>query len=207
MSNSEVSNSGVVPEDVAQEDVVPEAGSSVPSVPSPRSTPDATTPRRKPSLSDTAAGVVWGITRIALGFIFFWAFLDKMFGLGKSTPSNKAWIHGGSPTTGFLDSVKGPFAGFFHGMAGQTWADYLFMIGLCGIGIALILGVAMRLAVLGGVAMMVFMYLASLPLSSNPFLDDHLIYALVLIGLALVRADHKIGLGSWWERVPVLGLL
>jgi thiosulfate dehydrogenase (quinone) large subunit len=197
---------------MSNSDVVPEAESSVPpvpsvtSVPAPRSTPDATT-RRKPSLSDTAAGVVWGITRIALGFIFFWAFLDKMFGLGKSTPSDKAWIHGGSPTKGFLDSVKGPFAGFFHGMAGQTWADYLFMIGLCGIGIALILGVAMRLAVLGGVAMMVFMYLASLPLTSNPFLDDHLIYALVLIGLALVRADHKIGLGGWWERVPILGLL
>lgn len=186
--------------------ILSESDSSVPSVPSPRPGSDAA-PRRRSSLPDKAAGLVWGLTRIALGFIFFWAFLDKMFGLGKSTPSGKAWIHGGSPTQGYLSSVQGPLAGFFHGMAGQTWADYLFMIGLCGIGVALILGVAMRLATLCGVALLVFMYLASLPLSSNPFLDEHLIYALVLIGLALVRADHKIGLGGLWERVPVLGLL
>jgi thiosulfate dehydrogenase [quinone] large subunit len=158
-------------------------------------------------MSTVTAGFVWGLTRIAIGFVFFWAFLDKMFGLGKSTPSAKAWIHGGSPTTGFLDSVSGPFAGFFHGMAGQTWADYLFMIGLCGIGAALILGVAMRLATLGGVVLLVFMWMASLPVKTNPFLDEHLIYALVLIGLALVHAERKIGLGTWWQRLPVVGRL
>ena len=39
------------------------------------------------------------------GFIFLWAFLDKSFGLGYATPSDNAWIHGGSPTTGFLPNV------------------------------------------------------------------------------------------------------
>ena len=34
-----------------------------------------------------------------------WAFLDKTFGLHYSTPSSKAWIHGGSPTKGFLTSI------------------------------------------------------------------------------------------------------
>lgn len=44
--------------------------------------------------------------RIALGFIFLWAFLDKVFGLGFSTPSAKAWINGGNPSQGFLASSK-----------------------------------------------------------------------------------------------------
>ncbi|HEV2634497.1 MAG TPA: hypothetical protein VGX23_05090, partial [Actinocrinis sp.] len=45
------------------------------------------------------------IVRIGTGFMFLWAFLDKTFGLGYSTASAKAWIHGGSPTKGFLGSV------------------------------------------------------------------------------------------------------
>ena len=36
-------------------------------------------------------------------------------GLGYATPSAKAWIHGGSPTKGFLSSIDvGPFQGTFH---------------------------------------------------------------------------------------------
>jgi hypothetical protein len=32
--------------------------------------------------------------RLAIGFEFLWAFLDKTFGLGYSTPVGRAWIHG-----------------------------------------------------------------------------------------------------------------
>ncbi|MEV4569763.1 hypothetical protein AB0K12_38895 [Nonomuraea sp. NPDC049419] len=47
-------------------------------------------------------GYVWAAARIAIGWIFLWAFLDKTFGWGFATPSDRAWIAGGSPTTGFL---------------------------------------------------------------------------------------------------------
>ena len=70
--------------------------------------------------------------RLSLGWVFFWAFLDKTFGLGFATPPERAWIEGGSPTTGFLKGVEGTFADFFNGMAGQAWADWLFMIGSGG---------------------------------------------------------------------------
>ena len=55
------------------------------------------------SLGGTYAGLraLAGL-RIATGFIFLWAFLDKLFGLGYSTASAKSWIHGGSPTKGYL---------------------------------------------------------------------------------------------------------
>jgi thiosulfate dehydrogenase (quinone) large subunit len=61
--------------------------------------------------------------------MFLWAFLDKTFGLGYSTSSAHAWIHGGSPTKGFLASLNaGPFTTMFHHWAGQSWADWLFML-------------------------------------------------------------------------------
>lgn len=156
------------------------------------------------------APIVWAVTRISLGFVFLWAFLDKTFGLGYATPAERAWLEGGSPTAGFLGGVEGPFAGFFNGMAGQAWADWLFMAGLLGIGVALILGVAMRLAAAAGTLLLFFMWLAVLPIVNNPFLDDHLVYALVLIGLAAAGAGDTFGLGHRWaqtdlvRRYPVL---
>ena len=38
------------------------------------------------------------LLRLALGVEFLWAFFDKLFGLGYSTPSARAWLEGGSPT-------------------------------------------------------------------------------------------------------------
>src|SRR5919205_1117255 len=85
--------------------------------------------------------------RVSLGWIFLWAFVDKVFGLGHETKSAQAWIHGGSPTLGFLKmGAKGPFADFYHSIAGATWTNWLFMLGLAGIGIALVAGIAMRIA-------------------------------------------------------------
>jgi uncharacterized membrane protein YphA (DoxX/SURF4 family) len=46
--------------------------------------------------------IIFIVLRLVLGFIFLWAFVDKVFGLGFATASSKAWIHGASPTAGFL---------------------------------------------------------------------------------------------------------
>src|SRR3954469_23194602 len=101
---------------------------------------------------------VSGAIRLSLGWIFLWAFLDKLFGLGHETKTAQAWIHGGSPTKGFLAfGAQGPFADFYHGIAGATWADWLFMIGMAGIGAALLLGVFMRIAAAAGALMLVLM--------------------------------------------------
>lgn len=151
--------------------------------------------------------------RIATGFIFLWAFLDKTFGLGYSTPSARAWIHGGSPTKGFLSNVEvGPLQSFFHSIAGNPVADWLFMLGLLGVGVALIVGAGLRLAAIGATLMMAMMWIAEWPLaqttatgdpsgSSNPIVDYHVIYALVAIVCALSYAGRTWGIGSWWERV------
>ena len=162
----------------------------------------------------SAAARALAVLRIGLGFVFLWAFLDKTFGLGYATPSARAWINGGSPTKGFLSSVDvGSFRGFFHTIAGTAWADWLFMPGLLGIGVALILGVGMRPAAAAATLMMAMMWLAEYPLaqhtaagkpnmSSNPIVDYHIVYAVAAIVLALTYAGHTWGLGRIWTRLP-----
>jgi thiosulfate dehydrogenase [quinone] large subunit len=153
--------------------------------------------------SSSVARYAAAITRISLGWIFLWAFLDKLFGLGHETEAKNAWIDGGSPTTGFLKfAAKGPFKDFYNGIAGDTWANWLFMIGLAGIGIALIAGVAMRLAAATGALLLVLMWTVVLPPDNNLFMDDHLIYAMVLVLLAALGADTTLGLGTYWNRLP-----
>jgi thiosulfate dehydrogenase [quinone] large subunit len=154
------------------------------------------------------------IVRVVVGVEFLWAFLDKTFGLGYATPAARAWIHGGSPTKGFLSRVAvGPLEGTFHTIAGAAWADWLFMLGLLGIGIALILGIGLRAAAVSGTVMMVLMWAAEWPLakftsagepsmSTNPIVDYHIIYALALIALAFTYAGHTWGLGRLWARLP-----
>lgn len=164
-------------------------------------------------LTHTAAEAL-AVLRVATGFVFLWAFLDKTFGLGYSTPSANAWIRGGSPTRGFLRSVDvGPVQSIYHSIAGTWWADWLFMLGMAGVGVALVAGVALRLAAAAGVLMMALMWFAEYPLarhtaagaasgSTNPITDYHFIYALVLVVLALAYAGHTWGLGRRWARIP-----
>ncbi|MFL6272156.1 MAG: hypothetical protein ACJ75A_18815 [Actinomycetes bacterium] len=145
------------------------------------------------------------VFRVVLGFEFLWAFLDKTFGLGYATPAAKAWINGGSPTKGFLSRVAvGPLEGTFHTIAGAAWADWLFMAGLLGLGTALLLGVAMRLAAASGALLLVLMWTVVLPPANNPFMDDHLVYAMLLVILAAAGAGTTLGLATTWGRIPLV---
>lgn len=146
-----------------------------------------------------------GGLRIALGWVFLWAFLDKLFGLGHETETKAAWINGGKPTLGFLKfGAQGPFADFYHGIAGAGWANWLFMLGLLGIGVALITGVGVRVAAVAGALLLVMMWTVVLPPENNPFLDDHLVYAGLLAVLALTNAGDTLGLGRAWGETALV---
>ncbi|MFF9896209.1 hypothetical protein [Streptomyces longispororuber] len=161
----------------------------------------------------TRAYVFAGL-RLLTGFVFLWAFLDKTFGFGYATRSGKGWVDGGSPTEGFLSGVAvGPMESTFHDWAGAAWADWLFMLGLLGVGLALTAGIGLRLAAVAGTAMMALMWMAEWPparhlsdgsasMSTNPFADYHLVYAAVLVTLATVGAGATWGLGKAWARLP-----
>lgn len=152
-----------------------------------------------------AAWYALAATRIVLGFVFLWAFLDKTFGLGFATVADKAWLAGGSPTTGFLKmgvNPESPFAAFFNGLAGNPLVDWLFMLGLLGVGLALVLGVALRAAAVAGTALLVMMWMALVPLENNPLIDDHIVYATVLWVIAAGRREFS--LASWWTNLDMV---
>ena len=157
------------------------------------------------------------VLRIAFGITFMWAFLDKAFALGFHTGYDQegnldrfgdaAWINGGSPTEGFLSfgvPADNPFKDIFNSMAGQAWVDWLFMLGLLGIGVTLLLGVGMRIGTAAGALMYAFMYAASLPLENNPMVDDHLIGIIVMAVLVLGAAGTTWGLGKRWNETELV---
>ncbi|MEP6481041.1 MAG: DoxX family protein [Rhodoglobus sp.] len=147
------------------------------------------------------------LLRLATGFIFLWAFFDKTFGLGFSTPSERAWINGGTPSQGFLkgDAVVGPLKPLFAAIASPA-SDILFMIGMLAIGVAVMLGIGLRVSAVTGTIILVLMYLAEWPFganaaSTNPAVDYHIIYALALIVVAATAAGDTWGFGSQWRKL------
>ena len=162
--------------------------------------------------------------RIGFGLTFLWAFFDKLLALGFATGKNPetgvvdrfgpdAWINDGNPTFGFLTfgvPEDNPFRDTFNSIAGDAWTNWLFMLGLLGIGLALTFGVGIRLAAISGAVLYLLMWVASWPLGNNPVIDDHLLGAVTLVVFALMLAGDTWGFGKMWakthlvQRFPVL---
>lgn len=155
-----------------------------------------------------------GLLRISTGLVLFWAFLDKLFGLGFSTcrgeesvtvMCDSAWLSGGSPTFGFLNfGTSGPLSEFYAGLAGVAVVDWLFMLGLGLIGLSLLLGIGIRVAAVTGSLLFVMMWSASLPPENHPFLTYHLIYVLILMLVLVSNKRQKLGFGEQWAKQPLV---
>ena len=172
----------------------------------------------------TALSRALAALRIAFGLTFLWAFFDKLLALGFATGAitnpktgartgidflaqDQAWVNGGSPTKGFLTfgvPAHNPFHDVFVSMAGATWADWLFMLGLLGVGTALTLGITMRLGTACGALLYALMWVASWPLENNPVIDDHLLGLISMIVLGLALAGDTWGLGKVWARTGIV---
>lgn len=169
--------------------------------------------------------VFLSITRISIGFYFLWAFIDKLIGLGFSTCRERvegawvaggavdvgcdaAWISGGRVTQGYLGSSSGPLADFFINLGDYAWTDWIFMAGLFGVGLSLILGIGTRVGMWAGVAMLTMMYVSHAwpgQVSSNPLVDSHWIEAVAIIAIVQLELSHQaIGLGKWWRKLPIV---
>ena len=155
--------------------------------------------------------------RIVIGFYFLWAFIDKLFGFGFGTPSERAWLNSGSPTKGFLGGATGegsetnPFRPLFEFFASWgTFADILFMLGLLGIGVAVLLGAGLKIAAVSGGVLMLLMYLAVFPFTqggTNPLFDSHVVEGLALLVFPLTLAGDTWGVGKVWGRMVGNGWL
>ena len=174
---------------------------------------------------------VFALARLAMGFTFLWAFLDKLFALGFSTGrvlndaggtvkiaffGDASWIHGGSPTAGVLGfAMKGPFTHFYQTITGYqmtaagptsaAWVDWVYMLSMLLIGTALILGIGVKLASIGGILWMaVFFTATAIWPEHNPFFDEHVIDAIVLGALLLANAGRYYGFGKVWQRTELV---
>ncbi|WP_407317146.1 DoxX family protein [Isoptericola halotolerans] len=160
------------------------------------------------SASGAAARRALASCRLLLSVVFLWLVADKAFGLGYATPPEAAWLTTGtSPTAGYLEHVAAPLSGTFATLSGPV-TDILFMLGMLGTGFALLLGVGMRPAVAAGGLLMLSLWLSTWPFAAgsyNPLVDEHVVYIVLLVTLALTRAGDTWGLGPAWAASPVPG--
>ncbi len=135
------------------------------------------------------------ILRVALGWLFFYAGLTKVL--------DQSWT-----AAGYIKSAK-LFAGFYNWLASPSVlpvVNFLNEWGLTLLGVSLILGIGVRLSSVLGAALMLLYYL---PLGfpyPNPYslvVDEHIIYAAVLLYFAVVRAGRVWGLENWCSNLPL----
>ena len=118
--------------------------------------------------------ILFTLLRVTIGWVFLFGFLDKNFGWFEykfdgatyGTTSDKAWKFGttdNDPTWGFLNfGTQGKYFGDFFrdNVAGEPITTWLFMLGLLGVGVAMLLGIFRKIAAISGARMMMFMWLA-----------------------------------------------
>jgi thiosulfate dehydrogenase [quinone] large subunit len=148
---------------------------------------------------------ILAVLRITMGFIFFWAGIDKVFGLGFATASDQSWLNGVSPTAGFLTfGTGGVFSSVFQSLAGSAVIDYLFMLGLFSVGLALLLGIGVKIAGYAGSLLMLLIYLSLFPPENNPFVDEHIVYIVVLLLCTTTPVGETFGFGGWWTKTKLV---
>lgn len=131
--------------------------------------------------------------RISLGCMFFYAGITKVL--------NPAWS-----AEGYLKSAK-TFAGFYQFLAQSSIIPFINFInewGLTLIGVALILGIAVRLSSILGAVLMLLYYFPILDFPyPNPhayIVDEHIIYICAFLVLAALRAGRVWGIDSFLRK-------
>lgn len=98
----------------------------------------------------------------------------------------------------YLEHGTGPLAGWFSGLTGGTEViNGIVIWGEILIGMALILGLLLRLASLGGAVMMVLYYLPYLPPSSG-WINNQMVYMFIFIALILSGIGYYFGLDRYF---------
>jgi len=143
-----------------------------------------------------SAQVVLALLRIAMGWMMLYAGLTKVF--------NPKWT-----AAAYLQNAK-TFTGFFQWLASPENIGLVNFINAWGptfLGISLILGIGIRFSSLLGAILILLYYFPILqfpyPNPHSYVVDDYIIYALVLIFFAAVRAGKYYGLENWCANLPL----
>ena len=156
------------------------------------------------------------VLRAVVGGGFLFAGLDKFFMWASGTPftaagflkfaTGGAWL--GSDPKAVINPTH-PFWVSLGGNAGlMSGIDTLVVFGECAVGIALILGLATRIAGLTGAVMMTLFFVANWSFANGPF-NEQLMYGVIAGTIAYVGAgayalDSVIEKLAITQRVPVI---
>lgn len=127
------------------------------------------------------------LLRLSLGILFFWAGWTKVLNPNWSAAG---YLKGAKVLQGlyawFLDPSVLPLTNFLN-----EW-------GLTLIGIALILGLSVRLASFFGLILMWLYYFPIFP-PAHGWVDEHIIYALVFLVFMAFGTGEVFSLGKWLQ--------
>lgn len=132
------------------------------------------------------------LLRISMGWYMFWAGITKVLDPSWSAAS-------------FLEHAA--FPQFFHLFLHPAILPYVNLLnqwGLTLIGVALILGVSVRVASFCGVLLLMLYYFAHgfpRPDAHTYIVNTHFIFSLILLYLAYVRAGSVWGFGALCTRI------
>ena len=134
--------------------------------------------------------------RISLGWMFLYAGITKIL--------NPEWS-----AAGYLKGAK-TFAGLYQWLTQPEIVpivNFINVWGLTLLGVSLILGIFVRLSGVLGAVLMLMYYFPILqfpyPNAHSYIVDEHIIYAAVLLFLAVIKAGRVWGLERWCSGLPV----
>ncbi len=147
--------------------------------------------------------IIITLLRVAIGWHFLYEGMIKLWSGNWSAMS-------------YLANATGPFAGFYHWMAGSEQVmsiiDPVNIAGLILIGLALFLGIALRIASVGGIIMLALYYFAYPPFSGTlmQFADGNyyivnknFIEAVTLLALLFIKEKgYGIHALPWFKLNP-----
>ena len=154
------------------------------------------------------------VLRVVLGFGFFYAGLEKLLNFaGDEKPWSAfgflKFATGGSipNMTGFTDPMShNPTQGFWAALAGDPTAlgivDFMVVFGELAIGIALILGIATRLAGILGALMMFLFWIAAWDFQYG-IVNQQFIYMILSAFVAYASAGRVAGLDGILEKTDL----
>lgn len=133
------------------------------------------------------------LTRVSLGVLMFYAGVTKV--------TNPDWSAAGyiGGAGNFVEFYK-----IFLNPAILPIVNFLNAWGLTILGLSLILGIFVRLSSLFGIVLMLLYYFAAGPFphpSAHAYIvDEHIIYALILLFFIMVRAGRFLGFDQFLTK-------
>ncbi|MBI1975136.1 MAG: DoxX family protein [Parcubacteria group bacterium] len=136
------------------------------------------------------------LLRVSMGWLMLYAGVTKILDPNWSAAG---YLKGAQTFTGFYQWLTSPSV--------LPVVNFVNEWGLTLLGISLILGVFVRLSSIFGTVLMLLYYF---PILSFPYpnphsflVDEHIVYALVLLFFAVSRPGRVWGLENWCSNLPI----